>query len=365
MSLPARPSLCVCTNRVTKIILSTTSAFTDCDRTPLSPETTYKHTSKQRSVFTLRDHKSVISQELAVSGSCQPRYSCYMSKVDFLELFSRNRKRTEKAKQISTYKLRLSGDIFPEYLSDQDTYDEHTLRIMPPDNSPKFTIQPLSLPEKKYLHDFWTKHWEIFRAAPACQNTSEKRLQEKFDGYVSINIRRYLLKDWNNTFAGGYVSGEPEARQEREADDLRALTKSWSWLCKELGFKPWRFTIDHENENLEDVKIDVRSSPFNIEKPQEKAQEIESWYNDTLGYTPVRPALAYIRAQQVRETHGDLIPEERKPVSKPVAIQSKIVSTHELGRAEREHLMRLRSSMKPIEADTSTGAQTAKAISTK
>lgn len=187
-----------------------------------------------------------------------------MSNPVFLDLFSRNNKRVEQTRQKVSYSLRLPDETISLSFPNEDAYDGDTLRIMPPDINPKVATQPLSLPEKKFLYDFWCRQWQIFKASPACQNVSEKRLLEKFDRYISINVRRYLVKDWNNTFAGGYVSGEPEPRAERDPDDLRALTKSWGWLCKELRFKAWPLTIDHENENLENVRIEVRNKPFGI-----------------------------------------------------------------------------------------------------
>lgn len=225
-----------------------------------------------------------------------------MSKVDFHALFSRHKHKAEEVKRTLSYILRLPDETFPEYSSDQDPSDEDVLRVMPPNTSPKPAIQPLSLPEKKYLYDFWVKQWEVFKAAPACQNVSEKRLLEKFDSYIPINIRRYLVKNWNNTFAGGYVSGEPEVRQEREVEDLRALTKSWSWLCKELGFKPWPLTIDHENENLENVKIDVRSKPFNL-KSINKSKEIEDWSTTKSRPIPMQTGPENLPIQRSKYVH--------------------------------------------------------------
>lgn len=162
------------------------------------------------------------------------------------------------------YTLRVPVDKDPQPRPYRNVYDDEddTLRIMPPEPNFKPPIQPLSLQEKKILHDFWIRQWKAFKEAPACQNVSEKRLREKFDSYISINIRRYLLKDWNNMFAGGYVFGEPEPREERESDDLRALTKKWAWLCKEMGFKPWPDATDDQNDNLQDVQIEVRNEPF-------------------------------------------------------------------------------------------------------
>lgn len=177
------------------------------------------------------------------------------------------------------YSLRVPGNDTTPPSSDQDSDGEEkedTLRIMPPENYVKPPSQPLSLPEKKFLHDFWTRQWAAFKAAPACQNVPEKRLREKFDGYISINIRRYLLKDWNNTFAGGYVLGEPAQREERDADDLRTLTKKWAWLCKELGFKPWRGAIDDQDERLDNIKFDVRNELFGVQRE-------EARNNDTMG----------------------------------------------------------------------------------
>lgn len=177
--------------------------------------------------------------------------------------------RAIRSKHDKPYSLRVpSSDTTPPP-SDRDSDDEEdTLKIMSPEKYVKPPIQPLSLPEKKFLYDFWTRQWTAFKAAPACQNVSEKRLQEKFDGYISINIRRFLLKDWNNTFAGGYVYGEPEQREQRDADDLRALTKKWRWLCKELGFKPWRDAIDDQDEQLGKVKVDVRNEPFGVQREE-------------------------------------------------------------------------------------------------
>lgn len=173
-------------------------------------------------------------------------------------------------KHNESYSLRVPSNESTPPLSDKGSTEEEedTLRIMPPENYVKPLIQPLSLTEKKFLYDFWSRQWTAFKAAPACQNVSEKRLQEKFDSYISINIRRYLLKDWNNTFAGGYVLGEAEPREERDADELRTLTKKWIWLCKELEFKSWPGAIDDQNEQLENVKIDVRNEPSGVQREE-------------------------------------------------------------------------------------------------
>lgn len=229
-----------------------------------------------------------------------------MSRAEFLELFARNKRKPEKPKQTTTYSLRLPYETRFDNFSEQDPYDEDdTLRVMSPDIIPKTPIQPLSLPEKKYLYNFWVKHWKAFKAAPACQNLREKRLREKFDGYILINIRRSLLRDWNRTFAGGYVSGEAEARQERTDDDLRALTKGWAWLCKETGFKPWPLAIDHEDEDLENVEIDVRASPFNVAKSEELDQEVEQWYIDAQRLLPTLPELDEFQFPPVPDSNDE------------------------------------------------------------